>query len=178
VKSTIDHPDDLRARVDLRTSLMSARDCLGLSVVAANRAAGFPHQGTLQTLEGATNWEMWRVQQWARGVGHVLRLHIEGLVVPADDVHSTILRATTAFGGFDADELHLRIVTADLVRARRHLKVSRSMLARRCRMDEKVLSTWEQDPGRSLMRIYQRYARELGGSVCPMLELAGVAVAP
>lgn len=168
------HPDDLVARIDLRAGLRQHRTDLDLSTEAVSRLAGFPYASAVRGLERMTSWEAWRAQQWARALGHALRLRIDGLIVPEDDMTSLVLRSTTAFGGFDEDQLHLQIVAADLVRTRHAMGVTRAELGRRCGVNERAIREFEQSPLQSWLRTYQRYGRALGGII--RLDLQPVTV--
>lgn len=169
------HPDDLAARIDVRVALRQRRHDRGLSAEAVSRRAGFAYASAVRDLEDETSWETWRVQQWARGLDEVLRLHIDGVEIAADDTASLVLKAATPFGGFDEDQLHLQVVAADLIRTRKAMGVTRSALARRCGVGERALRGFENSPLKSLLRIYQRYGRALGGAV--RLDLDPVAAA-
>jgi DNA-binding XRE family transcriptional regulator len=173
----MDHPDDLLARVNLRASLHDARQAFDLSTEAVSRLAGFHYASAVRTLERRTSWEFWLVQQWARGLGQVARLHLDDLDVPAPDPQALVLEMTTAFGGFDEDQLHLRVVAHDLIRTREALGVSRAELASRLGITERAVGCFEQDPLRSWLRTWQRYARGLGGVARPELESVSVEVA-
>lgn len=168
------HPDDVVARIDLRTALRERRTGLGLSTEAVSRLAGFPYASAVRGLERKTSWEAWRVQEWARGLDRVFRLRIEGLQVAPDDTASLVLKSATAFGGFDEDQLHLQIVAADLIRTRAAMGVTRVELGRRCRVDERAIREFEKGPLQSWLRTYQRYGRALGGII--RLELQPVTV--
>lgn len=157
------HPDDLLARVELRAQLRELRETFDLSQRQVTRLAGFGYVEAVRDLEQKTSWEAWRVQQWARGLGRRLRLSVEGVELAPDDTQSLVLRATTAFGGFDEDQLHLRTLAADLRRTRCHLGFTQAGFARRCRVSDGAIREFEGNPLQSWLRTYQRYARGLGG---------------
>lgn len=169
-------PADLAARVELRTQLHGLRKDMDLSGENVARLCGFGNLGAVRSLERRTNWEVWRLQRWARGLDRMLRLHIIGLTLPDDDITSMVLRATTAFGARDEDDLHLRIVAHDLIRTRKAM-FSRPEMASRCGVTEGAVRDWEAQPQSSVVRLYQRYARALGGTVTLELQPVVVAVA-
>ncbi|MGX6605607.1 hypothetical protein ACWKSP_26265 [Micromonosporaceae bacterium Da 78-11] len=179
MKGIPDHPDDVAARLRIRAGLVQRRVDADLSAQAVARLAGFAREDTVRLLEreNRTSWEAWRLQQWARGLGFTFRLAIVGLPVPDDDVTAVVLKTATAFGAFDEDQMHLKAVAYDLARTRVALGVHRSTLARWCGVDERAIRGWERQPLYSLLRVYQRYPRALGGSLELELQPAQVAVA-
>lgn len=169
------NPSDLAARMALRTSLRRLRADLKLSGQCVSRLAGFDDPGAVRAMERGTSWAVWRVQAWARGLGWVFRMRITGLEVPADDATAMVLKANIPFGGLDEDLLHLRVIAHDLIRTRKAV-MSRSEMARRCGVTAGATDDWEARPEESLLLMYQRYTRALGGALELELQPAGVAV--
>ena len=162
MSSPVEHPDDITARLRIRDALRTHRHELRLTTAAVSRLAGL-HEYAVRDMERRPTWELWRAQQWARGLGHQLRLCPQGLTIPEPDTTALVLEATVAFGAYDEDQLHLRTVIHDLARTRRHQGITAAGLARTCGTDERAVSNFEADPTRSLLRIWQRYVRALGG---------------
>lgn len=168
-----EHPDDLTARMVFRDELRQARRCSRWTCAELSDLAGFTYNA-VKDLEMRPSWEARRAQQWSRGTGRVFRIRITGLPVPDDDALAVVLKSATVFGGADEDRMHLLAVARDLIRTREAMAVTRAELARRMGVDERALRGWENDPLPSLLKIYQRYGRVLGGAL--VLDLEPVAV--
>lgn len=165
------HPDDLLARVNLRTDLLRERAYYGLSCQEVSRRAKFSGLAVVAGLERKTSWDAHRVMQWARGLKRRVMLPIAGLNISADDAAAAVLRELVANAGTttERDQLYLRLVAHDLIRTRTAM-ISRSEMGRRCGVNESAIGGWEELPEVGKLRLYQRYARALGGSLTPMLE--------
>lgn len=156
---------DMAARVVLCGQLRDLRKAAGLSGESVARSAGFGNLGAVRTLERQTSWLAPKAQRWARGLDHVLRLQITGLTVADDTPDSLVLKWTTTFGGTDEDHMHLLVIANDLVRTRLAAGISRVEMAERCGVTEGAIRDWEDAPAVSLLRLFQRYGRALGGAI-------------
>jgi transcriptional regulator with XRE-family HTH domain len=161
------HPDDPAARVVLNRRLWKIRQDAGITTTELAARLGTGRE-TARDLEKSSSWEVRRVQAWARALDHRFAMIVTGIRLPEPDFDAMALRAVTTFGALDEDRLHLRIVVDDLVRAQRASGESITSFARRCGVNGRAIIGWERDHEATLLKMVQRYARALGGS----LELA------
>ena len=176
MRTAVEHPDDIAARVAYRDELRICRIDRGLSAEAVSRLAGFACPSAVRDMEDDPTWMLWRAQQWARGLGKQGRLSLAGLTVPDRDITALVLAFTVAFGGLDEDNLLLRIVAHDLVRTRKAIGVTRAELARTCGWSVRSVAEFEINPSRSWLRTWQRHSRGLGGRLTLQLMPAGAQV--
>lgn len=170
-----EHPADLEGRVNLRWRLHTLRERQGLTCTDLSRLAGFGNLDAVRNLERKMSWEIPRVQQWTRALDRRLILDIEGITVPETDLDAEILRLGATFGARDEDARRLQIVCDDLIRTRM-ATCPLERFAARVGVDSTAVRDWEDRHENTLLRVVQRYARALGGSVELDLERVGVEV--
>lgn len=158
------HPDDTAARDRLAEALIGARHAARLSAAAvANRLGVTPN--AVNQREACRGWRVSTVQQWARAVDQQLTIGFVGIVIPDDgDDLAAVYAASQPVSAVAQDRLHLRVTVNDLVRVRRHLGLSQTVLAGRLGVTKPAVGVAESRPDGWQVGSVQRYARALDGS--------------
>jgi DNA-binding XRE family transcriptional regulator len=170
------HPDDLAARRTLASTLWRERRRAELTTVDLAAVLGVS-RSTANSMERYTSWTVRRVQDWARAVDHRFRMQLTGLTVPDDgDVYAEILAMSIPFGGRDEDRLHLLATVNDLIRCRIAAGLSCADLGVRMGVSGRAVELWEESHESTLLKLVQRYARGLGGSLALDVEPVAAAV--
>lgn len=168
------HPDDVTARGEVRDLLRTVRLDAGMSERAVSVAAGFTNH-VVRDMELLPSWSVWRVQAWARGLDHRLRMRIAGIDVPdGGDFESMLLASSTAFGGADEDLLHLQTVVNDLRLVRERDGVSLREMDRRLGVTPGCTHRWITFAGQVKVSTLQAHTRALGGVLALDVEPASV----
>lgn len=164
--------DDLTARKALASTLWTERRRAGLTTVDLAGLLGVC-RSTTNTMERSTSWAVPRVQAWARVLDLRFRMRLTGLIVPDDgDVYAEILAMAmaTAFGSRDEDRLHLLATVNDLIRCRVAAGLTPADLGERIGVSGRAVELWEESHESTLLKLVQRYARGLGGSLALDVE--------
>lgn len=158
-------PEDRLARMRLAADLRKLRIEQGLNRVQLSTDLGMARTA-VSSMERGTSWAVRKVQGWARPLGHRFTMTVRGLVVPDAD-HGVDI---PAFGDADEDLLHLRAVIDGLIRVRLAAGLSREDMASRMWVTPACVAKLEENPDEALLRMVQRYARGLDGSLGLNLE--------